>query len=199
MGQAFVESGLGVGPNLFGCLGHAGRGTVAATYGYLGVLQNQYFRGEANFAPTPEAQLAIIMKGGRYCEGERPWGTYYNNVINSINRYGWRKYDRIINKQIQKKAEAKERKARQKLPFAIIFSSEVTPGTCIVDPEFIKKGSTVIYPGGIAEATNTSEGLDNTIIVGCEGIIFPTKVDRTEFFDMEKLQFNIEVLEDAKG
>lgn len=199
IGQAFVESGLGAGGNLFGVNGHAGRGVYSSTIGYLECLRNQYFRGEGSFSLSPEYQLAVIMKGGRYCAGESAYGSYYNNVLNSIDRYGWRRYDRPIRKRIQAEKAKKLRQKRQRKPFHVIFSDKLCPGTCKVDPGWIKKGSTIVFSGGIVEAVSTKRGLKNTIICGCERVIFPQTVDGSDFFDLEKLRIHIDVFENVKG
>ena len=205
--QAFVESGLGSGPNLFGCLGHAGRGTESATYGYLGVLQNQYFRGRANFAQDPDTQIGLILKGGNYCAGEYPGGHYHNLVINNIDNYNWDRFDRIIRRKIKAKKERKLRKQRQKQPFRLEFSDELPEGEATVDPWFIQKGSTIIYSGGIVEARNTKRGLRNTIIVGSRqnfddpySKFRSWKSIREGFFDTSKIKINLmEVIENVKG
>lgn len=200
IGQAFVESGLGSGgTNLFGVNGHSGRGVYSSTIGYLECLRNQYFRGEGSFSLSPEYQLAVIMKGGRYCAGESAYGSYYNNVINSIDRYGWRRFDEPIRKKIKAEKEKKTRKKRQKKPFHVIFSEKLCPGTCRVDPRWIKKGSTIVFSGGIVEAVSTKRGLKNTIICGCERVIFPQAMERPDFFDISKLKIDLSVYEDAKG
>lgn len=200
IGQAFVESGLySGGRNLFGVRGCSGLSVEEATERYLQCLQNQYFRGEANFAPTPEQQLAIIMKGGRYCAGEHPYGHYYNNVFASIDRYSFRVFDNRIRRKLKRKEEKEKRKKRQQRPFYVIFSDELTIGTAIVDPTYIRKGSTIVFSGGIVEATATNQGLKNTIICGCKRVIFPQTMDRPNFFDLSKLKIDLSVYEDAKG
>lgn len=199
VGQAFVESGLGSGPNLFGVMGQSGRSVYGSTIGYLECLRNEYFRGEGAFVLDREEHLSIVMKGGRYCEGEHPGGNYWNNVISSIYRYGWNQFDEVLEKKLANKERKRLRKKRQQGSFRIIFSDELTEGTCIVDPGWIKKGSTIIYPGGIVEATSTKSGLGNTIIAGCEKSIFPQTVGGFDFFDLEKLRINIDVFEDSKG
>lgn len=164
IGQAFVESGLySGGRNLFGVRGCSGLSVEEATERYLQCLQNQYFRGEANFAPTPAEQLTIIMRGGRYCEHQYPDGSYYWDVINSINKYGWRRYDKKIIKKIKAKEARKRRKKRQKRPFRIIFDNTLPEGTAVVDPKYIKNGSAIIFPGRIVEVISTKHGLGNVI------------------------------------
>lgn len=102
-------------------------------------------------------------------------------------------------KEEAEKRLAKIRKKRQKGSFRIIFSDDLVPGTCRVDPEYIKKGAAIVYPGGIIEATSTGKNLRNTIIAGRKRPIFPQKVDGFEFFDTEKLRVNIDVFENVKG
>ena len=94
VGQAFVESGLGSGgSNLFGVNGCFGLGPVSATYKYLQCLHNEYFKGKAAWKDSPEEQMYYILERGFYCAGEYPYGRYYNNVISSIYRYGWDRYE----------------------------------------------------------------------------------------------------------
>ena len=139
------------------------------------------------------------MKGGRYCEGERPGGNYWNNVIRSIYRYGWDAYDKRIIEKIQAEEREKIRRKHQSRPFKIILSDSIPEGHCSVDPEYIKTGSTIIYPGGIIEASYSCAGLKNTVIIGRKGVIFPTQMDRADFFDTNLFEVDLEVIEDAVG
>lgn len=99
----------------------------------------------------------------------------------------------------KKERLAKIRKRRQRGTYRIILSTEVAPGVCIVDPGYIKRGSTVVYPGGIVEADRTDKTLGSTIIVGCNDPIFQPKMEASEFFDTEKLRVHLDVYENANG
>ena len=99
----------------------------------------------------------------------------------------------------KKERLAKIRKRRQRGTYRIILSTEVAPGACIVDPGYIKRGSTVVYPGGIVEADRTDKTLGSTIIVGCNRPIFQPKMEASEFFDTEKFRVHLDVYENAKG
>ena len=180
VGQAFVESELGKGGNnLFGVRGQSGRDTVSATYGYLNCLDNQYFRGEGSFILDREEQLAIIMKGGRYCEGEYPYGRYYYNVINSIYRYGWDKYDKPLIEAEKRKLEAakrakeekiemwreEERKSKWNDEFTLIFNPMLLPWQVITDEDVIK-GGTILIGYDWMDVVGTKQGLGMTIETG---------------------------------
>jgi len=206
--QAFVESGLGVGPNLFGCIGDAGKGVEAATISYLHVMHNQYFKGRAAFITSPSKQIASILKGGLYCEGEYPGGSYNYNVLSSIARYNWDKFDKPILKKIREEKASKVRKQRQKGYFNVQYDESLPESVAIVDPGWIKKGSTIVYEGGIVEAVKTKKGLKNTIIRGSvpwrlyfHEKRFPDFVyDRQNKLVPERLEnVRLKVIENAKG
>ena len=132
------------------------------------------------------------MKGGRY----------YGNVLSSIYRYGWDSYDHRLFKRLKRKEAKALRKERQKRKFGIILSEDIPEGTAIVDPKWIKKGSTIIYGGGIVECTNTKIGLRNTIVIGrrsplCFKRLYDLQPDK--LFDTDKFRIKLEVIEDAKG
>ena len=204
VGQSFVESTLGrVGSNLFGVNGCSGLDVASATYRYLQCMHNRYFRGEMAHITDREEQLAIIMKGGRYCEGQYPYGSYYYNVIRSIYRYGWDRYDDALlqkldeekQKETRRKAAALRRK-RHKEPFRVIFSNDCEVGTCITDPKWIKKGSTVIFGFKHYEVVRTKKGLRNTIILHD-----PWDDWRDDIFEMWSPEeaYLTDVIENAKG
>ena len=209
IGQAFVESGLGSGgSNLFGVNGCSGLGPVSATYRYLQCLHNGFFKGRAAWKDSPEEQMYYILERGYYCAGEYPHGRYYYNVLGSIDRYGWRRYDRTLEKRLREREKKKKRKKRQKGYFRIIFSYEIPEGTCIVDPGYIKKGSTIIYSGGIIEATKTNISLKNTIIIGRSSRtllpVFGSEKQQNLYLYVERIlqrmsRTKLEVIENAKG
>ena len=212
LGQAFVESGLGSGgSNLFGVNGCRGLGPVSATYRYLQCLHNGYFKGTMAFKKTPEEQMYYILERGNYCAGEYPYGQYYYNVINSIYHYGWDHYDDIL-KKIKAREKAKRNKQslramRQLGLFTLCYSNQLSPGTAIVDGDYIKKGSTIISPAGIFEVVRTNRNLKSTILVGDPRLI--KRIDKNWRDELsrftegdEEIYFrkdNIEVIEDAKG
>lgn len=208
IGQAFVESGLGTGgSNLFGVKGGRRRNARQSTIAYLKCLNNKYFRGEGSFILDREKQLSIIMRNGRYCAGQYPGGSYWHRVISSIYKYGWDKYDEPIFKMIEEQKAKKLRKKRQKEPFKIMLTHDLEPGTAIADPDYIPKGSTLVYPGGHVEVVETQHGLNDTIYVSAgkqkyigkhpnEILIHEVFVDDTF---LEKTQLKLQVFENAKG
>ena len=203
--QAFVESGLGSGgSNLFGVNGCFGLETVLATYRYLQCLHNEFFKGKAAWKDSPEEQLYYILERGYYCEGEYPYGSYYYNVIRSIYRYGWDKYDEKLSRKLaeedreraQKKA-SRLRSQRSRMPFKILFSNNIPFGTMCTDPEYIKKGSTVILGYYIFEVTESDKGLDNSVVIGCKDEALPSLHDDIL---VDGLYTHLtEVIENAKG
>lgn len=205
VGQAFVESGLGSGgSNLFGVNGCFGLGPVSATYRYLQCLHNEYFKGRAAWKETPEEQMYYILERGNYCEGEYPYGCYYNNVIQSIYRYGWDGYDEKLSRKLAEKDRERARKKderlrgqRHQMPFQLRFSQDVPVGAMLADPEYIKKGSTVILGYYILEVTETNKGLDNSIVIGCKDNILPSL--HSDIL-VDGLYIHLtEVIENAKG
>ena len=204
--QAFIESGLGSGPNLFGVLGCAGMGTYSSTIRYLQCINNGYYRG-APFQKDHNTQIYYILRNGNYCAGEYAGGRYHGLVNSSINRYNWDDYDSKLFNDLRKaaaKERRRERKKRQRGYFHIVIDESLTPGTAITDPKYIRKGSVILYEGGILEVVKTKRNLGNKILTGCESIIriFAMPEGETDgFFDLENLQGTRlrEVVEDAKG
>lgn len=203
--QAFVESGLGSGgSNLFGVNGCFGLETVSATYRYLQCLHNEYFKGKAAWKDSPEEQMFYILERGCYCEGEYPYGSYYYNVIRSIYRYGWDRYDEKLSRKLAEKDREKARKKasrlrsqRSRMPFRLIFNKDMAMGTMCTDPEYIKKGSTVMLGYYIFEVTESDKGLDNSVVIGCKDETLPSLHD--DIFVDGFYTYLTEVIEDAKG
>ena len=202
VGQGFVESGLYCGGhNLFGVNGCSGLSVEAATYRYLQCLHNGYFKGTAAFKESPSEQMYYILKKGNYCEGEYPYGRYYYNVLRSIHRYGWDKYDsrlKSYQKAERRKKATRLRRKRQKQPFRIFIETDLPAGTCIADKKYILKGSTVIFENQIVECIDNELDLGNTIRIGID-------VDNN-FHDISKFLENCtyvtklkEVIENGKG
>ena len=205
IGQAFVESGLGGGgSNLFGVNGCFGLDPVSATYRYLQCLHNEYFKGKAAWKDSPEEQMYYILERGYYCAGEYPYGRYYNNVIQSIYRYGWDKYDEKLSRKLAEKDRERARKAakrlraqRTRMPYRLIFNKDMAMGTMCADPEYIKKGSTVILGYYIFEVTETDKGLDNSVVIGCKDETLPSLHD--DILVDGFYTYLTEVIENAKG
>lgn len=203
--QAFVESGLGSGgSNLFGVNGCSGLGPVSATYRYLQCLHNEYFKGKAAWKDSPEEQMYYILERGFYCEGEYPYGRYYYNVLGSIDRYGWRKYDRTLEerlrvreKKARQKKERRNRNFRQQMPFKIVFSDKIRIGECMCNSLYIPKGSTVIIGYYILEVTAVNKSLANTIVIGCKDDVLPTL--HNDILVDGLFTHLTEVIEDVKG
>ena len=203
--QAFIESGLGSGgSNLFGVNGCFGLDIVSATYRYLQCLHNEFFKGKAAWKDSPEEQLYYILEMGFYCEGEYPYGRYYNNVIQSIYRYGWDKYDEKLSRKLAEKDRERARKnakrlraQRTRMPFRLIFNKDMALGTMCADPEYIKKGSTVIVGYYIFEVTESDKGLDNSVIIGCKDETLPSLHD--DILVDGFYTYLTEVIENVKG
>lgn len=207
LAQAFGESGLGKGNYMFGVNGSRGLGVEASTYNYFRCLYNSVFKGRMAFKTTPEEQLASIFEGGEYCPYVLPGGHYYRSVLNAVDKYGWRKYDKKLFRNIAKrrKQEAarrakKLRKQRQKRPFHIELSDELGVGECCVDPLYIKKGSVVIFGSLHLEATKTKKNLKNTIIIGMGKDTFDNNIRDFSFFkDCKYVIYLKEVIENVRG
>lgn len=212
--QAYVESGIfSGGRNLYGVRGCSGLGVYDATIRYLKCLNNQYFRGEGAFSLDPEYQLSVIMKGGRYCAGERPGGSYYNNCISIINRFNLDRFDAPIRKMVREEAKKRRRKERQRHTFVLRTDESIrslTPYQAITDPDYIPKGSTIVYGGGIVEVVGTRKGIGNTIIIGKREFPWTWRMELAKsrlkypgfsrFHDPISLKIKLmEVYEDAKG
>lgn len=200
------ESSFGVGPNDFGIKGESGKSTTASVYGFYRLMYNQYFRGEGAFAPNAEEQIAIMMEGGRYCAGEYPYGPYYYRAINAISDYDLDRFDEMVREKIrekerkEKRRKAKKlRKERQKLPFEVVLSRDVLPGTCVCDPTYVKKGSVVIFGYNILECTETQKGLGNTILVQDPTLGLPLIFDDGLEMWEDSEVYLTEVIENAKG
>lgn len=212
--QGIVESGLySGGNNLYGVIGCSGLDIYDATIRYFECLNNQYFRGEGAFSLDPEYQLSVIMKGGRYCAGEHPGGTYYNSCISLINRLNLHRFDAPIRKMVREGAKKRRRKERQRHTFVLRTDASIrslTPYQAITDPDYIPKGSTIVYGGGIVEVVGTRKGIGNTIIVGKREFPWTRRMELAKsrirypgfsrFHDPISLKIKLmEVYEDAKG
>ena len=111
--QAYIESQLGVQipnrGNLWGIMsGKKYYGSVEeGCYGYMRVINNGYY-GSAPHTKDWRSQIRKILDGG-YCS---PEGTYYSDVVWTIETYGLEKYDKKMFKEIKEKKEREKEKKR---------------------------------------------------------------------------------------
>lgn len=150
--QTFVESSLGdnqVRPNNLWGLRPGGEyssyGSVEnGIYAYLRVLNNgRYDKGLHK--KDYEIQLQKILDGGYY--GEDDGGTveeYYQNCIKSIHKYRFDKYDKILFRSLQKKADAK-RKKKWDRSYTLVYDPSVPNHAVMVDKSIIKRGTVQIW------------------------------------------------------
>lgn len=150
--QTFVESSLGDNQvrknNLWG-LRPAGEYSSYASledgiYAYLRVLNNDRY-DNALHRKDCEVQLQKILEGGYY--GEDDGGTieeYYQDCINSIRKYHFDKYDKILFKLLQKKSDAK-RKNKWEKSYTLVYDSSVPSHAVMVDESIIKRGTVQIW------------------------------------------------------
>lgn len=156
VGQAFIESTLGEhcnGNNLWGIRsGKESYPTLeAGAVQYLEVINNGYYK-DAPFQKDYHRQIRKILDGG-YCQ---PEGSYYKNIIWSIDTYHFDRYDEKLFKRL--KEEKKERKKRKKeeddyikdknKPLESFFSQynqSVPDGIIYADKETISGGCVMAY------------------------------------------------------
>lgn len=193
--QAFIESSLGknqVRPN--NLWGIRPRGEYSSyesieggVYGYLRVLNNGRY-DKALFKTDYRRQIWLILQGGYY--GEDDGGTveeYYRNCINSIDKYGFDKYDKSLLLQIKKEEKEKKRKKKWRKTYTLIYDATLAEHEAKVDKKIIKKGALKIWKD------NEMKGIFD-VVKGQKG--FNISVPYSE---LEGMEVNIEVLEDAKG
>ena len=108
VGQAFIESTLGEycsGYNLWGI--QSGQEQYSSlwegTIRYLNVINKSYYEG-APFKTDYHEQIRIILDGG-YCQ---PVGSYYEDIIWSIDHYGFSKYDTQLFTYLEEKEKAEQ-------------------------------------------------------------------------------------------
>lgn len=111
--QAFIESTLGdhcSGYNLWGIRSGEERydSLDDGIYRYMNVINNGYYDG-APFCKDYEKQIRLILDGG-YCT---PEGTYYDDVLWTIEEYRLYEYDNKMFDTIKKKKQQKLQKQKK--------------------------------------------------------------------------------------
>lgn len=205
--MAYQESGCGKksnGYNLWGInSGRSYYGTIEeGIKGWLRVINLDYYEN-ANTASNGDEQLYILLEHG-YCQPPR---NYYSLCMKLKSMYNLGDLDRQMFAWIKKrKAKEKQkreknlRKKRQNGDFKIVFDADVPIGTCVGDPEYIKKGSTVIFGYGQYEVAKTKKHLGNKLIIGKSDMFERELFSIDKILDMSNERFKLqEVIEDAKG
>ena len=155
VGQAFIESTLGEhcnGNNLWGIRsGKEHYSTLEeGVFRYLEVINNGYYKG-APFQKDYHKQIRIILDGG-YCH---PEGSYYRDIIWSINAYHFDRYDKKLFRRLKEEKERKKQKKEEKKyikdnkkplePFFSQYDKSVPDGIIYADTETISGGCVMVY------------------------------------------------------
>lgn len=195
--QAFIESSLGMHNPNYNLWGIASGATYydslhEGVMGYLKVINNGYYK-DAPHQTDYSIQLRKILDGG-YCY---PEGDYYSNAINSINKYHFDKYDKMMFKNIEKEKirkrrllKEKKRIAKQKQKFTVIYDKSVPENTVIVNKKIIKGGTVNIF------YENSLQGIYEAKS-GAKGRTIRVSDSRLSFLNHKKVY--IDVHEEAKG
>ena len=152
VGQAFIESTLGThcsGYNMWGIRSGAESydSVESGVMRYLQVINNGCYKG-APFQRDYHKQIRIILGGG-YCE---PVGDYYENIIWSIQTYGFDRYDRELFQRLQeqKKSQKQEKRfikrtSRPLEPYTATYDRDLEKGVIYTDSESISGGCVMVY------------------------------------------------------
>lgn len=189
--QAFIESSLGVNQvkpnNLWGI---RPGGIYYSSYGsiddgieaYLDVLNNGLY-DKALHKKKYQAQLKHILAGGYY--GEDDGGTneeYYRNCVDSIEKYGFDKYDKVLFDRLENKRKKKWEKI-----YTLHYDASLSEHEVRVDKKIINGGVVQIWEKdeleGIYDVAGGQKGLNI-------GISDP---------GMDGMKVKIVVNEEAKG
>lgn len=184
VGQAFIESTLGEhcsGNNMWGIRSGAEsyNSVESGVLRYLQVINNGCYKG-APFQKDYHRQIRIILDGG-YCE---PVGDYYENIIWSIQTYGFDRYDRELFRKLQekKKSEKQEKRfikrAKRPLePYTATYNGNAENGVIYTDSESIRGGCVMVYNRkkrfvGIYDVRPVTNGSirGNTVISSIKGL-----------------------------
>ena len=160
VGQTLIESSLGVNQvrpnNLWGLRpdGHYSSYTSLENgiRAYLKVLNNgRYDRGL--FKKDYETQIDAILDGGYY--GEDDGGTvseYYRDVVSSIRRHRFDRYDKKLFKRLKKEARIKARKKAEKKRkkkwgkiYTLKYDAKLPGNKIKVNKKIIKGGAVQIW------------------------------------------------------
>lgn len=193
--QTFIESSLGVNqvrPNNLWGLRPGGKYASYKSFkdgahAYFKVLSNGLY-DKALYKTDYRQQIWLILQGGYY--GEDDGGTieeYYRDCIDSIDKYGFDKYDKSLLLQIKKEEKERKRKKKWKETYTLIYDATLAEHEVKVDKKIIKKGDLKIWKD------NEMKGIFD-VVKGQKG--FNISVPYSE---LDGMKVNIEVLEYAKG
>ena len=189
--QAFNESSLGVNQvkpnNLWGIrpggVNYAYYSSVdEGIEAYLDVLNNGLY-DKALYKKDYRTQLRYILAGGYY--GEDDGGTneeYYKNCVDSIEKHGFDRYDKVLFKRLEKK-----RKKKWEKTYTLHYDSSLSEHEVRVDKKIINGGVVQIWKDdelkGIYDVAGGQKGLN----IGISGS------------GMDGMKVKIIVNEEAKG
>lgn len=152
VGQAFIESTLGEhcgGNNLWGIRsGNESYPTIEeGVIRYLKVINNGYYKG-APFQKDYHKQIRKILDGG-YCQ---PEGSYYRDIIWSIDTYNFDRYDKELFRKLREEREERKKqkkylknKIRPLEPFFAQYDQSVPEGIIYADKDTISGGCVMAY------------------------------------------------------
>lgn len=185
--QTFIESCMWRKPR-HGLNGHgemSGRWyyTVKqAAKGYCQLINKHWYKG-APFMDNSYEQLDRILDCG-YCV---PRGNYWSKAVRSCEKYGWKKYDKILKKNIKKKQEEEKEKKRQlkikqarEEEFTFVFDGTLLPWQICGDRDIVPVHSTVRIGYSLLDTVRDVENIGNIIYTGdrvLSRIIVKTKLD----------------------
>lgn len=166
--QAFNESSLGVNQvkpnNLWGIrpggVNYASYSSVNdGIEAYLDVLNNGLY-DKALYKKEYRTQLIYILDGGYY--GEDDGGTneeYYKNCVDSIEKYGFDRYDKVLFGRLEKK-----RKKKWEKTYTLHYEASLPEREVRVDKKIINGGAVQIWRKnelkGIYDVTGGQKGLN---------------------------------------
>lgn len=193
--QAFIESSLGVNQvrpnNLWGTRPggeYSSHKTLKdGLYFYLGDVLNNGLYDNVLYEKDYKVQLRKILMGGYY--GEDDGGTikeYYQDCIDSIKKYGFDKYDKVLFEKIRREKERK-RKKKWKKTYILVYDKDIPDHAVSVDKGIIKRGVILIWD------SNETKGIYD-VVGGQKG----RKIGITDP-SMDGMKVKIEVYENAKG
>lgn len=169
--QTFVESSLGVNqvrPNNLWGLRPGGEyssysSMECGVYAYLDVLNNGLY-DKSLHKKDYKVQLWEILQGGYY--GEDDGGTieeYYEDCVNSIEKYGFDEYDREMFRQLRERSDRKRKKKWGKT-YTLHYDDSLKEHEIRVDKKIINGGAVQIWKDdelkGIYDVAGGQRGLN---------------------------------------
>lgn len=164
--QTFIESCMWKKPRH----GMNGHGEMSSRYyptvksaakGYCQLINKHWYKG-APFMKCSYSQLDKILDCG-YCQ---PRGSYWGNAVSSCEKYGWKKYDKILKKKLRKREKKKKIELARKKEFNVVFRADLLPWQIRGDKDIVPEHSTIQIGYKLLEVIDDEKGLGNTIQTG---------------------------------